>query len=189
MTKPSPKSTNLGTLSNKIYDVLHGLESQDRAKVMNSVAQLFGDQPISEGPPAQNSSGAGSQNVRGLSHKGGLNEQQYFVQKNPHNKGEMLAVAAKYREEHGAGTSHTKEDFAKFFSDARQNFDRGNFLRDMKNAQNQAQLFNKGTPRGQYQLSYYGQQYVDTLPDRDAARKLKRLGRKGAKRKKAGSKS
>jgi len=165
MTKPSSRSTNLGTLSNKIYDLLHGLEPEDRAKVMNSVAHLFGDQPISNSAPAPNSGEAASQNVRGLSHQGGLNEQQYFVQKRPQNKGEMLAVAARYREEHGQGGSHTKDDFAAYFRDARQNFDSNNFQRDMKNAQNQSHLFNKGTPKGQYQLSYYGQQYADALPD------------------------
>jgi len=158
-------------------------------KVMSSVAHLFGDQPVSGGVPASNSGGSASQNLRDPSHQGGLTEQQYFVQKSPQNKGEMFAVAAKYREEHGAGTSHTREDFVKFFSDARQNFDRSNFLRDMGNAQRQAQLFNIGTSRGQYQLSYYGQQYVDALPDRDAVKTLKRPRRKSTKGKKAGSKN
>ena len=189
MNKSSSKPANLGTLSNKIYDLLHRLESEDRTRVMNSVAQLFGDQPASMGAPAANSDGAALQNPRAHSHQSALNEQQYFGHKSPQNKGEMLAVAARYREERGTGTSHTKDDFAKFFGDARQNFDRTNFRRDMKNAQNQAHFFNKGTPKGQYQLSYYGQQYVDALPDREAVKKIKRPGRKNTKRKKAGSKS
>jgi hypothetical protein len=184
---------NLGVLSNKVYDLLHGLEPGDRAKVMNSVSQLYADPP-----PAQNlggrrdgqippSSGSGKPHAQ---HHGSTTPQSFFAAKSPINKVEMLAVAARFREQHGLGESHTVEDFVAFFRDARQNFDRAHFPRDIKNASHNAKLFVPGTTRGQYQLSYYGQQYVDALPDRDAAKKVKRPGRKrGTKAKSTAKKS
>jgi hypothetical protein len=177
------KPTNLGVLTNKVYDLLHELEPADRAKVMNSIADLFGDQSVSLQPSGQGSHGNSSGQRSRLPDQGSSNPQQFFVQKAPQNKGEMLAVAARYREQQGGASSHTADDLARYFSEARQNFDRRNFARDMKNAQNQSLLFNKGTPRGQYQLSYFGQQYVDALPDREAVKNVRRPGHKNGKRK------
>jgi hypothetical protein len=186
MGKASDSGSNLGDLANKIYSLLRELQPEDRIRVLTSVAQLFGDPPVSASSTNPPGPGAGTQKmINPGSQAGSSNPQQYFAKKSPQNKGEMLAVAAKYREEHGGGHSHTRDDLAKFFTDARQNFDRNHFPRDMKNAQNQAQLFNKGTPRGQYQLSYFGQQYVDLLPDREALKKLRRPGKKKANRKTA----
>jgi hypothetical protein len=178
--KPANAAPNLGELSNKMYSLLQDLQPEDRAKLMSSVAQLFGDAPPSTVAIPQPTGSAHAIQNPGVP-QGGLNPQQYFAEKAPQNKGEMLAVAAKYREDYSRASSHTSEDLATFFAEARQNFDRRNFRRDMKNAQNQAQLFNKGTPRGQYQLSYFGQQYVDALPNRDALKKLRRPGRKVTK--------
>jgi hypothetical protein len=184
MTKPADRSRNLGHLSNQIYSLLDGLDPQDRHRVLNSVTELFGD--TRKSPDAEDvrppGGPAGPQHPPAGQH-GKLTPQQYFVAKAPLNKGEMLAVAARYREEYHTAQSHTKDDFAKFFTDARQNFDRNNFQRDVTNAQLQAQLFTKGMPKGQYQLSYYGQQYVDALPDREAVKNIRRPGRKTAKRK------
>src|SRR5207247_3229045 len=70
--------------------------------------------------------------------------------------------------------THSKADLKKVIADARRNFDDRNFARDIKNARRQAGLFNLGTERDAYQLSSYGQQYVDALPDKDAASKLKK---------------
>ena len=186
MSKSSGNGINLGELSNKVYTLLQDLEAEERTKVLTSVAHLFGDPPTLGSPGSTSTQAStpqpkpnfGSQSASGT-------PQQYFVSKDPKNKGEMLAVAAKYLEDHGSGHLHTREDFEKFFTDARQNFDRKNFARDMKNARNQAHLFNKGTTGGQHQLSYFGQQYVDLLPDREALKKLQRPGRKAAKKKKA----
>jgi hypothetical protein len=182
----SDSSKNLGALSSKVYELLDGLEAAERTKVLNAVVQLFGDpvvaQPSGSGAAESGKSQMGSvgsapqQSVPG-------NAQQFFVHKNPSSKGEMLAVAARYREQHSAADGHRVEDFAKFFVEARQNFDRRSFVGDMKNAQNRAGLFNKGGERGQYQLSYFGQQYVDALPNREAVKNLKRptQGRKTKK--------
>ena len=53
----------------------------------------------------------------------------------------------------------------------------------------EAGLFNKGMPKGQYQLSYFGQQYVDILPDREALTKLKRPTRRSAAKRKQAKKA
>jgi hypothetical protein len=167
---------NLGALSSKVYELLDGLEPGERAKVLNAVVQLFGD-PIDaqlSGSGAGNSGGSQVGSIGSAPHSVPSSAQQFFVHKQPANKGEMLAIAARYREEHSAADVHYVDDFAKFFVEARQNFDRRNFVRDMKNAQNRAGLFNKGGGRGQYQLSYFGQQYVDALPNREALKNLKR---------------
>jgi hypothetical protein len=180
MDKPKSENhkSNLGEVTNNVYSLLQNLESDDRQKIMNSVAQLFGD-PTTLPPPR---SSAGTTNVAGQGGK--VSAQQYFAQKAPVNKGEMLAVAARYREEHQSAQSHTSADFAAVFGAARRNFDRHNFQRDINNAQRQAQLFILGTPKGQYQLSYYGQQFVDALPNREAVKKLRRRpGQKSAKKK------
>jgi hypothetical protein len=180
--KKGKSASNLGELSNKIYSLLHNVEPKERARVLSSVTHLFGDSPISANVVSQPQPSIPSA-VTPQPHinQGNVTPQQYFRDKAPQNKGEMLAVAAKYREDYRKAQSHTSEDFANFFGEARQNFDRKNFGRDMKNAQSQALLFTKGTPRGQYQLSYHGQQYVDALPDRDAIKNLRKP--KGSRRK------
>lgn len=189
MTK-STGTKNLGAISKQLYDLLDGLESDERAKVVNSVLQLYGDAtPVSSG----GASGAASTTPpgdTGTSQQGAsATEQHFYAEKSPKNKGEMLAVAARYREQHGGGDIHQLNDFAAFFKEARQNFDRSNFLRDMKNATHQAGLFTKGMPKGQYQLSYFGQQYVDALPSREGLTKLKRPKLRGTTKRNQGKKA
>ena len=182
----SEATKNLGAISSKMYELLQSLDSEERIKVINSVSQLYGDatQSTFVSTHGSGSAGGGTAGTTPASQQGSVNAQQYFAEKNPANKGEMLAVAARYREQHGSGDIHQLNDFAAFFIEARQNFDRSHFVRDMKNAQNQAGLFNKGMPKGQYQLSYFGQQYVDTLPDREALIKLKRPTRRPSSKRK-----
>jgi hypothetical protein len=173
----SDSSKSLGALSSKVYELLEGLEAGERTKVLNAVVQLFGDpliaQPLLSGVAESGESPMGSVG-NAPQHSTSGNAQQFFVRKKPSNKGEMLAVAARYREQHSAADDHRVEDFAKFFVEARQNFDQRSFVRDMKNAQNRAGLFNKGGGRGQYRLSYFGQQYVDALPNRESLKNLHR---------------
>jgi hypothetical protein len=168
---------SLGMLSSEIYDLMEGLKPDERARVMSSVSRLFGDVELT---PNSSNGGLGESGFRAsnsASEQHGPRPegaQKFFEEKQPKNKGEMLAVAARYREETGSGDSHTVEDLIAVFGEARRNFDRRNFLRDMINAQRQAHLFTRGTPRGEYQLSYYGQQYVDALPDREKLKKIAR---------------
>jgi hypothetical protein len=71
---------------------------------------------------------------------------------------------------------NSKDDFRAVFKDARRSFDTKNFGRDIGNARLSG-FFTKGKENS---LSDYGQQYVDQLPDRTAARTLRRP--KGAKK-------
>ena len=108
--------------------------------------------------------------------------------KDPQNKGEILAVAARYRELSGED-GHSKADLKIVITEAGRNFDDANFARDLNNAKRQAGFFNLGTGRNS-RLSYYGKHYVDALPDRQAATALKRPkigGRKGPSTKKKSS--
>jgi hypothetical protein len=160
--------TNLAQLPAKLYELLAALTPEERNRAVQATMVLFGDAPsqiLPEGKAPQRQGGV--QGATGTSHS-------FFESKAPANKGEMLAVAARYREVQEGAQSHSKADLKKVIVDARRNFDDRNFARDIKNARRQAGLFNLGTGRDANQLSYYGQQYVDALPDRDAASKLRR---------------
>ena len=175
MSKSITDSPNLGKLIGELYDRLTGLTPEDRAKVLNSINELFGNSPVVATTKVALGSMAGDNSVTA---------QSYFAEKVPTNRGEELATASRYLEKHGNGTSHAVEDFAKFFAEVRQSFDRTHFARDINNAMNNAKLFIRGTDRGSYQLSHYGQKYVDMLPDREALKKLDRPGRRASKQKK-----
>jgi len=151
----------------KLYELLQSLTPEERSRAVQATFLLFGESapislPSSGTPP-------GKPNL-----SGSMTPFAFVQTKNPANKGEMLAVAARYRELHENAQTHSKEDLKKVITDARRNFDNTNFARDMKNARRQAGLFNLGTERDASQLSYYGQQYVDALPDKEAASKLKK---------------
>ena len=169
--------TNLAQLPAKLYDLLASLTPDERYRAVQATMVLFGDAPTQlkpEGKAIQRLGGV--QDVTGTPHS-------FVESKAPANKGELLAVAARYREVQQGAQSHSKADLKKVIGDARRNFDDRNFARDMKNARRQAGFFNLGTGRDANQLSYYGQQYVDALPDRDAASKLRRPRVGRAKRK------
>lgn len=156
--------TNIAQLTSKLYDLLKDLEPEERQKAVSATLILFGDQPT----VIDGSRGASSSRLEKHSAKSFMDE------KDPQNKGEMLAVAARFLELYEEKQNHTKEEIQKVFSDARRNFDSRNYLRDIKNARNQAGFFNKNTAKGAETLSYYGQNYVDALPDREAAKALKK---------------
>lgn len=173
------KSNNLAQIREKLYQLLSPLTPEERARIVQSTLILFGDQ---ETPIV--GTGGGNLNPAQPSQQLG-SEQEYFQTKNPKNKGEELAVAARYREEKQRAETHSKADLKKVITDARRNFDDKNFGRDLNNAKRQAGFFNTGTARNASKLSYYGQQFVDALPNRDAAAKIKRptvkRARKGKK--------
>ncbi len=173
------KST-LAQLPAKLYELLEPFEPQERQKAIQATLVLFGDEQPSAGPaiptlPIQPQSGRQLPNSTDPS--------AYFDEKEPKNKGEALAVAARYRELNEAEETHSKADLKKVTTDARRNFDDSNFARDINNAKRQAGFFNLGTSRDANKLSYFGQQYVDALPDREAAAKLKRPKIGGNKKK------
>src|SRR5207248_8508087 len=114
-------------------------------------------------------SGAGAtMGVR--SRSGAMAPAAYFAQKNPTAKIEQLAVAARWREVYAPAHTHTREDLEAVFQSARINFDRRNFNRDITNARTKG-LFLRAKD---IQLAGYGQQYVDALPDRAAAKAVKK---------------
>jgi len=171
--------TNAADVAPKLYQLLSPLSPDERKRAIQATMVLFGEEiPAVPGAPA-----GGDRTT--ASRGGASTPMAFFQQKNPSNKGETLAVAARYREVHQNADTHSKDDLKKVITDARRNFDNRNFARDIKNARRQAGFFNLGTKRDANQLSYYGQQYVDALPDRDAAAKLKRpkigRGKKAAK--------
>lgn len=175
MAKPT-----FAQLPAKMYELLEDLSPQERAKVIQATMTLFGDDipaEVSTGTVAGGSARAAAPSGAGTS------VQAYLDEKNPKNKGETLAVAARYRELNEDAETHTKADLKKVVTDARRNFDDSNFSRDINNAKRQAGFFNTGTGRDASKLSYYGQQFVDALPDRDAAAKIRRPSVRSGKKK------
>jgi hypothetical protein len=169
---PTP---NVAQLPAKLYELLSPLTPEERARVVQATLILFGDEqttPI-EPPDKPGGSGGASPSDAGA----------FFDEKAPQNKGEILAVAARFRERTEKEETHAKADLKKVITGARRNFDDHNFGRDINNAKRQAGFFNMGTGRDASKLSYYGQQFVDALPDREAAAKLKRpkVGGRGKK--------
>lgn len=162
MAKP-----DLAKISTKLYELLSPLSSEERGRAIQATIILFGDPPIADA--------ISGTSPRGTRLSVGSNTPHGFMEeKAPANKGETFAVAARYRELVDKRESHSKADLKKVITDARRNFDNKNFGRDIKNARRQAGFFNLGTGPDSHTLSYYGQQYVDALPDREAASKLKR---------------
>ena len=180
--------TNIAQISAKLYELLDSLDRDERAKVIQATLILFGD-----AAPGSTMIGGADDSKNGITDLGDEDSvsdpKRFFEQKDPQNKGEELAVAAGYREIKEAVHVHNKQDLEKVITDARRNFDSSNFNRDIKNARNQAGFINKWTGRNSYKLSYFGQNYVDKLPDRDAAKKLRRPVKKATKKKTKSSKA
>ncbi len=163
----------------KLYELLSSLDADERSRVIQATLVLFGEEKAQNTVPPGNASMNSNQRNSILNNAGA-----FFDSKEPKNKGEELAVAARFRELKQDGKTHSKTDFKQIVTDARRNFDSSNFSRDLDNAKRQAGFFNLGTDREASQLSYYGQQYVDALPDREAVAKLRRPKiKKGTKKK------
>jgi hypothetical protein len=153
----------------KIVSLLETLESVDRQRVITAVLTLLGEsvQTLSVQPLLTHGFPAKPLNSDQAS------EKKFFDIKQPSAKIEEIAVAARYREESEQATSSTKADLQKVFRSARRNFDSHNFHRDMANART-AGLFNRDTGKDSFELSHYGQSFVDALPDRTALKQLRR---------------
>lgn len=183
-------SVNLGEISKNLYDLLSSLEQEDRQRVITSVLALFGDTAVAQVSIKNNSHALASFNSHGPGTPSSSEigtAKDYFAQKDPSNRGEMLAVAARYLELTTSKEVMNKNDIEQVFKDSRRNFDGKNFSRDMRNAVHNAKFFLSGGERETYKLSFYGQEYVDALPDKDLARDIKKPG--NAKKKTNGKKS
>ena len=177
---PKPAIAQLPT---KLYKLLSPLRPDERARVVQATMILFGEDAPAPLPASHD--GLASRKDTPPSNDAGA----YFDEKEPKNKGETLAVAARFLEQTAHEETHSKADLKAVITSARRNFDDNNFARDMDNAKRHAGFFNLGTGRDASKLSYYGQQYVDALPDREAALKLRRPkvggGKKRTSKKKA----
>lgn len=178
------KKISIAAITSKLFDILEPLETDDRSKTIAAVQTLLGNTPITQTPPANAPAGSGGSGAATniLRTGGAITEKAFFDQKDPRNKGEELLVAARYRELYQGAFESNKENFEQIIGVARRNFDSNNFKRDLDNAKTKG-LFNKG-PR--HTVSYYGQQYVDAMPDREAVKGLRRpkkAGKKATKKK------
>ena len=173
----------------KIVAILDSFNSEERVRVIQAALTVLGEDPF-PGSVASGSDGdARPRQVAGLENgAGAVSAKTYFKSKEPKFKGEELATAARYREQHTEAEASTKNDLKAVFKDARRNFDANNFLKDLNNARTKG-LFNKGTGKDSAVLSHYGQNYVDAMPDRDAMKKLRKPKRASAPRKKASKKT
>ena len=179
--------TDIAKVVSGVHALVKDLEADERLRALNAVLTMIGDQAGMSGATA--SQGGSSASTQGgvtgpLRPAEQTGARAYFDQKDPKTKIEELAVAARYREQYAGAHTHVREDLEALISrEARRNFDRRNFNRDVSNAK-VAGLFNKAK---ELSLSYYGQQYVDALPDREAVGKLRRpkVGRSGKSKRKA----
>lgn len=162
---------NLGEISKKLYDLLADLEQDDRQRVMSSVLALFGEAPRLAPLASMGMRSANTDFDEGIG-----SAKDFFSQKNPESRGETLAVAARFLELSAGKEVVGRVDIEQVFKDARRNFDSNNFVRDMKNAIHNAKLFLPGGERDSYKLSFFGQEYVDALPDKEKVRLIKRPG-------------
>jgi hypothetical protein len=168
---------NVIDVTKEIYKLLEPLSPEDRSRVISAALTLLGQEQITSKVGGGREEGDGGKSKPSTS-------QSYFAQKDPHKKVEFLAVAARFREQNKNEHEHKKEDFESVIKDARRNFDGHNFSTDISNAKRKG-LFIKGKEN---KLSFYGQQYVDTLPDREALKKLRPPTKRGKKKAKAKAK-
>lgn len=177
---------NVAEVAGKLFALLEPLQSDERHRVIDATLVLLGEshgpakgehlhkQPVAGngGVPVPAASAAASSSV------------EFFAQKDPRSRVEEFAVAARHREIHEHAAVHTKADLRAALISARRNFDERNFLRDFDKAQAKG-FFNRGhEQRGHYTLAYYGQQYVDALPDRSRAKSLRKPRGRSHKRSK-----
>ena len=172
---------DVAVVSSRMYELLKPLASAERQRAVHGTMVLLGEHFPTGSLPAsgRESKGGGSQGSEKATAK------EFFDQKQPNSKVEELAVAARYREVHEEAENHTKDDFESVIKAARRNFDAKNFNRDIDTGRTQGYFNRGGNTTAGYSLSYYGQNYTDQLPNRDAARALKRP--KGSGKSKRGS--
>jgi hypothetical protein len=158
---------NVASVTSDIYDLLEPLAPDERLRAINAALTLLGTSLVASTPAATPSSpypvGVAPRSI-------GNTAAEFFASKDPHSKIEELAVAARYRENENDARTHTKEELQEVFRAARRNFDARNFHRDMDNARVRGVF----TRDKEITLAYYGQQYVDLLPDREAVKALRR---------------
>ncbi len=168
-------------VTKKVYALLKGASPPERQAIVAATMTLFGEAVPHATAASNQGAGAGSGAGAGPAGGGSGGIRSFFEAKQPRTKLEELAVAARFLEKEG-GRAHSKDDFSATFAAAKRPFDARHFARDMSNAR-RAKLFNTGKDNV---LSYFGENYVDALPDHAKADGLKRPGK--GRMKKAGGK-
>jgi hypothetical protein len=167
--------------TNKLVTLLESVDKADRAKVIQAAFVLLGEEvPVTAAPVIGAAPAGAIRQGTPIQRTGATSEKEFFDAKQPANKIEELAVAARYREEVLDAAGSTKEDLKATVKAARRNFDDSNYRRDINNAKVKG-LFNRGNGE-EAVLSHYGQKYVDALPDRDAAKAVRRPKGAGARK-------
>jgi hypothetical protein len=165
--------------SRELYDLLEPFEASERARIVNSTLLLFGDAPLAPGGAAL-APNAGTQHHAQA--QTNTTARAFLDAKDPRQKVEVFAAAARFHELQNNGEGATKEDLQRIIqTEGRRSFDAKHFARDMSNAQ-AAKLFNRASQAGVYTLSHVGQDYVDALPDRSRAAEIKKAARGGTRR-------
>jgi hypothetical protein len=162
--------TNFAEASGKLYELLEPFSSEDRARLITGTLVFLGDAPIESAGPASkklNQEGEPKKLIK-------KEAADFFALKIPANKIENIAVASRYLEESEIEAPHSKEQIKSVFKDARQNFDDHNFNRDIMNARASGFFTRAQGENDKYTLAFYGQKYIDALPDREKAKALKK---------------
>jgi len=162
-------TSNIPQVASKIYELLRELSEEEQRKALDA-ALIFLGRPVPTSGSTATPSVTPAHSLEGKTPAPANNAKDYFSNKAPQSKVEQLAVAARYRETHLHQESNSKEDLQAVFKEARVNFDAKHYKRDIENAKVQG-FFNRGPEN---QLSYYGQNFVDALPDREAARNIQK---------------
>lgn len=158
---------SIAAVMTKLYDILVPLESAERQRAITAALTLLGETEVSTIAPPAAGGDSEPQCVGGTDEMG--DAKSFFDAKEPRSKMEELAVAAAFREQ-SDNHEHSKSELEEVIKAARRNFDSGNFARDIANAKTKG-LFNKGDGN---RLSYYGQHYVDAMPDRAAVKAIRK---------------
>lgn len=167
-------SMSISETATKLLALLEPLPAEDRRRVVDGVLVLLGE-------PVHHAAGAATLRKPPHADTGLGTAKEFFDLKQPNSKIEELAVAARFRELTADNESHAKADFEAVFKAARRNFDSVHFNRDLDNAKTKG-FFNKGSGKDAAVLAYYGQNYVDALPDREALKEVRAPKGSGARR-------
>jgi hypothetical protein len=178
-----PKKISIADASSALFKLLEPFDSDERARIVDGTLTLLGESVGSDARRRQEDPLAGDPQKREpakpvtstAAAKGGA--QKFFDERQPNSVSERLATAARFHELASGGAVVHKKDFAQILLDARRDFTVSQFARDIDNAKKAGLFRTGGDVKSGYTLSHVGQQYVDTLPDRKAARALLRAGR------------
>lgn len=160
--------TNIGALAGKLYDLLLDLEPGDRAKVVGATMMLFG-----EAVPTK-SLGSNGQSVKRavssqpkFSEREDVSAKQFLAEKQPQTDIERITCLAFYLAHFRDMPYFKTIDISKLNTEAAQ-IKLSNVAQAMINASTRG--FITSATKGAKQMSVFGEEYVSSLPNRDAAK-------------------